>query len=1125
MNKKRQCKFKLRFKTLLMFMLIGIPCICASAYPQSTRVSISINNASVEEVFRKLEEKTNYVFLYKNEAVKGKEKVNINVKDKLLTQVLSEVLTPIGLGYTIDDNVIVINSLSERGQLLKQQPDNPIKVTGTVKDSSGEALAGSNVVIKGTVVGTSTNIDGAFTLAIPKDFKDPVIVFSFLGMESVEVKYTGQTKIDIVLKDGDTQLKDIVVEAGIMQHNKLGFTGSYTSVSQKELKSIGTTNVLESLRSFDPGFVINDNMQFGSDPNMLANIEVRGKSTMDISATRDQTTNSSENRPLFIVDGFEATMQEVDGMDINRIESITILKDAGSTAIYGARGANGVIIVETVKPKPGQIMIDYNGDYKVGFADLSQYNLMNAAEKLEFERLAGRWNIGVANEEANKEYYARLKNVQRGVDTYWIKEPIRTAYTHNHSLLIQGGDRNNILYSVGANYEKYQGVMKGSDRETYGSNVKLIYRGFNSLNISNDIKVWGRNGNNGAWTTGNSFRKFAEANPYFEKSLENGELAPRLDEIVKRENGESRSYILFNPLYNASLNSYSTERTFIVTNNTKIDWNVNNDLRLSGGLSLERYFVDYDRFVDPTNTEFYSDAYDKKGTRSSKNSNEWSVTGDFRISYKKTFLDKQNITFSGYSKLKEINYRNKGYELEGFAEGSTGLPSSGSYLEDGTPPYEERIDREVSLIGALNYNYDYKYLFDVSFNEEGSNSFGKNKKFDEFWSVGLGWNIHRESFAKNWGWLSLMKLSGSTGTNSKKTSNSASVSSIYALQKGNSIFGQGVYISQLGNPDLRWTKVRKTSLNFDLEMFNKRFLLSGSYYYHKADPMVIDLVMRPSSGIEKFYTNLGDMDTKGVEFNTTFFPIYNMKENIMLSIGVQGSHVESQYNNMRDALSTLNEAYNQDFTSLNSTIHYQDGASPDDIWAVRSAGIDPASGDEIFIKKDGTQTFVFDAEDKVIVGNTQPTLYGAIKLNFIYKKVQLNFVLRYSLGGDILNRALFDKVENVTATTVLYNQDKRALFDRWQKPGDITSFKRINSLNNTFQLSSRFVQRNDYLRGESAKITWDFTGDQWIQKIGLRNLYAGFAMADIFNIYRVKQERGIDYPFSRTVSLSLNARF
>lgn len=1017
------------------------------------------------------------------------------------------------------------------GSAVREVSQQPVTVTGTVTDESGEPLPGVSITLKtpvksDRVIGNVTDYNGKYTFTGLK--AGDRLVFSFIGMETLEVVIKqGQTLCDVVLKSTDTQLNEVVVKAGIIQRNKVGFTGAYSSVAQEELKAVGNINILQSLKSIDPSFVISDNLSAGSNPNVMANVEVRGQTSMSISSVQDEAS-ASANRPLFILDGFEATLTQINDLDINRVESMTILKDAGSTAIYGAKGANGVVVIETVKPKAGEIMIRYNGDMQFSFADLSVYNMMNAAEKLEFEKLALRWGTitDTSNILGQREYYRRLALVESGVDTYWLSEPVRNSFTHSHSVSASGGGKNSLLFDIGVNYKDNEGVMKDSRRETYGGNFKLVYRGLNKLNITNNATVSGSNAHDGSW---GSFSDFVKAIPYFRKRNEDGTIPRYLDAYTTNptQTTASTTEYAYNPLYNAMLNTRTDDRYFYFTNNTAIDWYVNSNLRLSGALSLNKTTRDYQYFKDPRHSSYTNTVYTKKGTYTGTKMNSWSYSANVSASYARSFNKVHNLTLIGRASAQESNKRAETYTAEGFPEGSEGYPSQAySYTEGSRPSYAETTDRDVSFLTAFNYNYDYRYLLDFNYNLEGTTTFGSNKKFHDFWSVGLGWNIDREAFARDWEWLSAMKLSGAIGTNANQNINLLT-SSVYTYYSGNTQFGQGSKLSQFANPNLEWQKVTKKALSLESDLFENRLKVTIGLYDHHTNPLIVNLAQLPSSGVGTYPLNMGFMDSRGVDFTLLYFPVYNVKENILLSIRLTGAHGKEKYGGYGNALERLNESFLSESTPENllSLQKYTDGKSPHDIWAVKSLGIDPATGREVFLTEEGKQTFIYDAEDRVVVGNTKPDMEGVVGINLIYKKLQFNSIFRYRIGADAMNTALYNKVENITKKTMIYNQDKRALYDRWKQAGDIAQFVSINTVAQGNPLSSRFVQRDNQLICEAVKISWDFSGDKWLRSLLLKEFKTSISANDIFRINSMKMERGTDYPFARSITLNLTARF
>ena len=1013
------------------------------------------------------------------------------------------------------------------------------QITGVIIDAeNNETMVGVTVHIKGTTVGTSSDMDGKFSISAAEN---DVLRFTFVGYKPYEYKIPAQVgaSLKIFLETDAAQISEVVVEAGIIQRDKPGFTGAFSSFKQEELKNVGNINVLQTLKTLDPAFIIVENNMMGSNPNVLANIELRGQTTMDINSLRDEVSISS-NLPLFVLDGFETTLQVVNDLDINRIESITLLKDAGSTAIYGSKGANGVVVIETVKPKTGQMFVNYNGSYRVAVPDLSVYNMMNAAEKLEFERLAGRYNyssVGVTTPEIGQNsdeldyvynqmnYYERLAYVQSGIDTYWLSEPVRLAFTQDHSLTVSSGKE--LQYIAGINYRINPGVMKGSERNSYGGNLKLVYRGEKGFNILNDISVMNTLGRDGSW---GSFSDFVNANPYYVKRNEDGTIPKYLDR--QRTNSGTTSTAV-NPLYNASLNSRGDNTIFNVTNNTAVDWKMNDKLMLRGSLSLWRERSNYVTYTDPSHSKYDGKSYDLKGEYRSR----YNVMNSYDVNLSGNYTEKvakNNFTLIARAQLQQSNLIDESLEAVGFPEGSVGYPSQAfSYKSDSRPSYSETMRRSVGFITAFNYNYDYRYLLDVNYNTEGSSSFGRNKRFQSFWSVGVGWNIDRESFAKNWTWLKELKLRATYGMNGNDNVNVVT-QSVYSFYPGSNIFGQPTYLSQVGNPDLRWQVVEKASTGVDMAMLEGNLRFNFDLFRHHTDPLIVQLDQRPSSGVNNYPFNLGYLNTTGYEFKMSYNVINNQSKRLLVNVTLTGSQTKSIYGGFADALNGLNEAYKRDNDdpnynanlSLQSLQRYVDGHSPNDLWAVRSLGIDPATGRELFLKKNGEQTYIYDSNDRVVIANSRPDIQGIVGLNVRYKKLTANFYLRYYVGAHSYNTALFNKVENITRSGIVYNQDKRALYDRWKTAGDISQFRSI-SLTDIGQTptSSRFIQKDNYVRGESAMVKWSFAGEEWLKKLKMEDLTISISTSDIFTLSSIKIERGIDYPFQRSVQMSVSARF
>lgn len=992
-----------------------------------------------------------------------------------------------------------------------------------VVNAEGEALIGVTVRLKSkdAVIGV-TGENGEFTAGV--ESAGETLVFTCIGMKTKELKLkSGTADYTVVMENNETALATVVVNAGIIQRDRMGFTGSYKAISREELQSVGNINVLQTLRSLDPAFVIAENNLRGSDPNSPASISIRGGSTVNISAVLDDQS-ANPNEPLFILDGFETTLQTVNDLDINRIESVTILKDAGSTAIYGSRGGNGVIVIETVKPKAGQALLDYRSDLQVAAADLSVYHLMDAREKLQFELKAGRYgDIEEWGNPKNADYYARMEEVERGVNTYWLKIPLQTALTQSHSLNIDGGSESGLLYQIGGNFKNVEGVMKGSSRETFGGNVRLIYRK-NKLNISNNLSVSVTNGHDGAWGL---FSDFARANPYYRMTNEDGTIPAFLDSYSEGEYWET--YTAPNPYYNASLFSGTDLKSTGITNNSAIDWFIGDNLRWSASLSISSNTSSAVSFKDPRHTDYQGQNYTLQGQYSSSSSQKWSYSANTDVNYTLSVEKKHHITFTGRAAVKSVSSGGDSYIVTGFPKGVPGNPAYAySYREGSRPGYSESIDREASFLLAFNYNYKFRYLFDFNYNADGSTAFGRNRKFQNFGSVGVGWNVTREPFAENRTWLQHLKLRGTYGTNGNQNVENLSMN-VYSYYAGNDIFGAASYLSGFANPNLRWQVVTKASSGIDATFLDNRLNATIDVYQTDTDPLVVQIEQKPSSGVSKYPINLGYLTTQGFEFAGSYRLIRNPEKRMALSVRLTVGANRSTYGGFNEALNSLNESYKKEdgveaSRNLNSLVQYRDGGSPGDLWAVRSLGIDPASGREVFLKKDGSPTFTYSADDRVVIANRNAKMQGIAGFSFRYGNFTANCNFRYRLGGYEVNSALFNKVENIAGNNIIYNQDKRALYDRWQTPGDVTEFKGI-SLTATTPVSSRFIQRNNFFSGESAQIAWSFARENWLRRMKMRDLQLKLSYSDLFYVSVIRRERGIDYPFQRSVSAGLSAQF
>ncbi|MEI3153927.1 MAG: carboxypeptidase-like regulatory domain-containing protein [Odoribacter sp.] len=546
-------------KFLILFLCIFSFQLSANVYSQIAKVSLEVKNASLEQVIQLLEKESDYIFLYEDAQIEQVQGLELNFKDEDLKVVLDECLQNSGLTYKLMNHTIVISRKNVNDQV--HMTPTRLLLQGIVKDADGHVLPGVTVVLKETTLGVATDVEGRFAIELPK--ADSVVsVFSFIGMQTKEVKWRGEKELIVVLEESVAEMDEVVV-TGIYERKSESFTGSATTFKSEELKRIGGQNVLQSLKTLDPSFTITESRDYGSDPNRLPDIEIRGKSS--VIGLKEQF-GTDPNQPLFILDGFETDLKTVVDLNMDRVASVTILKDAASTAIYGSKAANGIVVIETKKPEPGKFRVTYSGNMYVSIPDLSDYNLMNAAEKLEFEKKAGRYDAQYHDNDEqlflDSLYNLNMAEVARGVNTYWMSEPLRTAITHKHNLYAEGGNEA-VRYGLGFTYNKTNGVMKQSSNDLAGANFDLTYRKGQFL-LSNKMSYDYYQQEDPIV----SFTEFAKANPYYRKGTGGGEVERYLANIQYSGN----SLKVENPLYNYSLNSFNKKTVLLFNNKLNMEF-------------------------------------------------------------------------------------------------------------------------------------------------------------------------------------------------------------------------------------------------------------------------------------------------------------------------------------------------------------------------------------------------------------------------------------------------------------------------------------------------------------------------------------------------------------------------
>ena len=1099
-HRGRWSQILLRMK--LTFVLVFCMLVQTFAAVNAQTVTLKKQNASLEEIIWELKEQTKFVFLYSSADIATVKGIDIDMQNSQIDAILKKCLEGTDLQFVKENNAIIIRQANGKTAVPQVQSR---KITGKVIDEDGNPLPGVAVLIEGTTIGVATDMDGKYDLTCP-EMKDIVLKFSYIGMKPKSVVVGNKTVVDVTL-ESDSQEMDEVVVTGLLNRRKSGFAGTTTVISKQELAKVSTGNIFTTISTLDAGFKIEENNLDGSNPNKLPDFTIRGKGSFQNGSTA----------PIFILDGFEVTSQKVFDMDINRIESITLLKDASATILYGSRASNGVIVIETTAPKAGKLRVTYDFKPTIAIVDLTDYDLMNAREKLQYEKEAGLYTQEITpgyedndrreQVELDKAYYNRYKNIVEGVNTYWLSQPVKNAFSHAHSLFVEGG-ADNVRYGIDASYNQNKGVMKESGRDRFGLGFSLIYRIKDKITIKNYISY-------------GSFSQYAKLNPYERIYNDNGELIPKLSD------GDT------NPLYDALLPNRNFTKDQEFREQLSVDWFICDGLRLKGQMAIVKGETSGEIYKSPFSAEFLKTTYNsesrvqeylpiaERGYLSMTDGASFSYDGNVTLNYN-TLVNEKHIIYAGAGlEVTQNDNNSHGFIMTGFPDDRYSDPAFAiQYKKETKPSSSESKSRAIGFFANGNYSYDDRYFADVSVRIDGSSKFGADKKYAPFWSAGAGWNVHNEKFFKHTK-ISMLKLRYSYGVTGNQEFSAYQAKTMFQFNTDR-LYNSGISAALMGygNPDLEWQNQYQSNYGFDFGYAKDRIRLQFNYYQKKTEGMLTSVSVAPSLGLPSntFTSNLGKIQNKGVEVNLNAVLIRDQGKDFEWSVMLQAAHNKNKIMEISTALKNINEKNNQDKTTPAAV--YEEGESMSAIKAVPSLGIDPTTGQELFMKKDGTITYTWDATDKVICGDSEPKVFGNVGTNLYWKGWNLNMVFKYDLGADYYNSTLAERVEGANPR---YNADRRVLNNRWKEPGQHALYKNIKEYTTTY-ISSRFVQKENTLQLTSLSLSYDLNRE-WIRKFGLNTMRLSFYMNDVFRASTVKNERGLDYPFQRSFVFGLNIGF
>lgn len=1030
---------------------------CTSAktvYSQVAEISLNLHNVSVAQALNEIKQQSEFSFWYRNDEINLNEKISVQANRQNINQVLHNILDKQGLSYTIDDNHIIIYKKASAG--IGQQSK---RITGIVTDEKNEPIIGANVIVKGSAVGNITDIDGRFTLDISD--KD-ILQISYIGYITKEIPTGKQSSFRIQLSE-DTQKIDEVVVIGYGSVKKSDLTGSVSSVKTTELQQTPMTSIDQGLVGRASGVQVT---QTSGMPGAVASIRVRGSSSLQ-----------GGNEPLYVIDGFpvysgggfgntggKTQMSGLSTVNPSDIESIEILKDAAATAIYGARAANGVVLITTKSGKKGHDLISFEASF--GWSNVSKkIDVMGAQEYAKLVNEAYK-NDGV------KPYYDdnKLSEIALiGDGTNWQDEIYKTGLTQTYQLNFSGGDEK-TQYAISGNYTDQKGIISHSNFKRYSVRLNLDRKIFKNLTI-------------GTHTTGShTISNSVATDTGGEDGTVSGAL--RMNPILPiYEDEQSKAYtqvnipgvLIPNPVATVNEQKFNNATSRLL-GDIYAQWEIIPDLKLKVVAGADIMYLKTNRYTP-------SNIYQARGM----------AVANVGVNKTINWLNENTITWN-----KEFNEKHSLNVLGGFTMQQNNseyvLASSSNYVNDimtynnlsagsiyNKPESNATQWNLMSYLARINYSFDHRYLFSVNARIDGSSRFGSNNKHGFFPSASAAWRISEEAFMEpvkqiisN---LKLRTSYGFTGNTEIGVYQSLATLNSYGYVIGNSQV-TGFSPNRIPNPDLRWERTGQFDVGIDLGLFNNRLRITTDYYYKKTTDLLYDVAIPSTSGYQTMLKNIGSVENHGYELSiesdnltgpfswTTGFNI-SFNRNNVLELGGE------EYKEMSEGDGHLKTgSIRRLIVGQPIGIFYGyrfDGIFQNEAECKQQKSSTSPIGVGLRRYKDLNGDGKVDANnDREVLGDANPTFFGGLTNTFAYKGFELNVFLQYSVGNKIFNYNAIE-LETPTGNSNVY----ATLTDRWT-PDNPSNIYPKASTNRNVLVSDRFVEDGSYLKLKTLSLSYNF---------------------------------------------------
>lgn len=974
---------------------------------------------TVDQVFKIIKKQTDYRFIYPRELFSDSPKVELKKGWILVSKLLDQSLSNVNLYFELTEgNLIIIREKALNIEVKKQEHP----VNGVITDENGQPLPGANIIEKGTSNGTQSDFDGKFSINVssPK----AILVISYLGFKSQEIEVVGKTSKQIVMIPNNSALSEVVI-IGYGTESKVLLSDAVTSISSKQLKDLPVSSVDGILQGQASGVQV---MQNSGTPGGQMSVRIRGL-----------TSISGSSQPLYIIDGIPVTTGDFGQVgysgqgasaltDLNPsdIASLSILKDASATAIYGARASNGIVLITTKRGKAQQSVLNVNVYSGVQRA-WNRLDMLKARQWMEYRNDLTETTVFTPEQ---------MNNIT--IDTDWQDVIFRTAPINSYEVSATGGSEKTKFFMSG-NFFDQEGILIGTDYRRLNARVNVDHQLSDKVTIGTSIGL----------TYAKTDR--VESDQTLQGPLPNGISTPAIFPVYN----EDGSYNQAGPYSNAvSIANEAINQNFSYRTNSNIymDWKIIEDLTFSSKWGID--FLNFREHAYESTKTVQGAKYNGLGFETY--TNVTNLVSNNLLKYNKKFNKHSVDALVGYS-FESYNYRSSFIRGQDFADDNLEYIASAATIVSASASATDTGLR--SYFGRLNYNFDDTYIATFSGRFDTSTKFGENNRTGFFPAGSIAWRVIKENFMENVKPISDLKLRISYGLTGNDDISPFLFSELY----GNTSYGglPAIYPSNIPNPDLKWESTSQLNIGLNLGLFDDRITITADYYDKQTNDLLLNRPLPLSSGFSSITENVGKVENKGIEVSlSTQNFVGDFSWNTQVNISGNRNKVLELYNGQ--PIDDIGRGGNRIMEGQPIGIFY----------SYKSLGVDPSTGDIVYA--DTNFDGVITSEDRTIVGSPHPDFIFGLTNSFAYKGLDISVFLQGSYGNDVFHgsRLFLESLQGG-------DNQIEAVTRRWQQPGDITDIPRattdpVVSTQNK-RVSSRFIEDGSYLRVKN--VTMGYTLD------------------------------------------------